>query len=265
MRYKTYTNNGKYFGLGLLVFFVFGGFKTVFLILPLFFSLAPLIIVGFIATNLIRRIGQNRVIEDTLKGASTKRLHFVELSVHLMVHAMRCDGAVDKREIQAIKTFFSDRVHFDASQLIWVDNLIHYANRKHISMHALMEAFNTECTTDEKRLTIELLVAVIASDGKVVDKELELLNQVAQSFEISSATLSQLKTQHFATIQTPYSLLGITEAATPEQIKDAYKTLSKQYHPDKVHHLGAEFKAFAEAKQKEINNAYTALTAKQTE
>ncbi|MGB3225952.1 MAG: DnaJ domain-containing protein, partial [Desulforhopalus sp.] len=36
----------------------------------------------------------------------------------------------------------------------------------------------------------------------------------------------------------------------------AYRTLSMQYHPDKVRHLGDEFRAVAENKMKEINAAY---------
>jgi len=38
-----------------------------------------------------------------------------------------------------------------------------------------------------------------------------------------------------------------------------------QYHPDKVGHLGEEFKKVAEEKMKEINNAYEFLKRKFTQ
>ena len=41
-----------------------------------------------------------------------------------------------------------------------------------------------------------------------------------------------------------------------EEIKKAYRKLSMQYHPDKVRHLGEEFRLVAEEKMKEINQAY---------
>ncbi|MBK8049301.1 MAG: DnaJ domain-containing protein [Anaerolineales bacterium] len=35
--------------------------------------------------------------------------------------------------------------------------------------------------------------------------------------------------------------------------------MAKQYHPDRVTHLGPEFQSLAEEKMKEINAAYQAL------
>jgi DnaJ like chaperone protein len=53
-----------------------------------------------------------------------------------------------------------------------------------------------------------------------------------------------------------YATLGLEKGASKEEIKKAYRTLSMQYHPDKVRHLGDEFRAVAENKMKEINAAY---------
>jgi len=54
----------------------------------------------------------------------------------------------------------------------------------------------------------------------------------------------------------PYEILGIRRDATKEEIKRAYKSLASKYHPDKVNHLGEEFKELAEKKFKEIKEAY---------
>ena len=50
----------------------------------------------------------------------------------------------------------------------------------------------------------------------------------------------------------PFSVLGISQNATEDEIKSAYRKLAKQYHPD-VNGGSAE----AEAKMKEINEAYS--------
>ena len=53
-----------------------------------------------------------------------------------------------------------------------------------------------------------------------------------------------------------YAVLGLEQGADFAEIKKAYRKLSMQYHPDKVGHLGDEFKKVAEEKMKEINVAY---------
>ncbi len=51
-------------------------------------------------------------------------------------------------------------------------------------------------------------------------------------------------------------ILGVTDQDTPATIKAKYRELLAKYHPDKVHHLGREFQDMAEAKTKEITEAY---------
>jgi DnaJ like chaperone protein len=58
------------------------------------------------------------------------------------------------------------------------------------------------------------------------------------------------------TAEQHYATLGLEKGADMEEIKKAYRKLSMQYHPDKVRHLGDEFRAVAEEKMKEINQAY---------
>ena len=52
----------------------------------------------------------------------------------------------------------------------------------------------------------------------------------------------------------PYSVLGVNRNATEEEIKKAYKTLSRRYHPDA--NVNNPNKDQAEAKFKEIQAAY---------
>jgi hypothetical protein len=53
-----------------------------------------------------------------------------------------------------------------------------------------------------------------------------------------------------------FVVLGLSPAASIEDVKDAYKTLIKQNHPDRVHDMAPVFRALAEAETKKINAAY---------
>jgi DnaJ like chaperone protein len=58
----------------------------------------------------------------------------------------------------------------------------------------------------------------------------------------------------------PYSILGIERGVSQEEIKKAYRELANKYHPDKVEHLGDEFKELAEKRFKDIQKAYNELS-----
>jgi len=60
----------------------------------------------------------------------------------------------------------------------------------------------------------------------------------------------------------PYQILEVERGASQEMIKQAYRRLAGKYHPDKVEYLGVEFKALAEKRFKEIQQAYDELKSK---
>ncbi len=57
----------------------------------------------------------------------------------------------------------------------------------------------------------------------------------------------------------PYEILGVERGAPLNEVKAAYRKLAIKYHPDKVNHLGDEFKVLAEKRFKEIQEAYQEL------
>jgi hypothetical protein len=59
------------------------------------------------------------------------------------------------------------------------------------------------------------------------------------------------------------SVLGVTLTASREDIRAAFREQMKKYHPDRVAHLGDEFREIADQKSKAINKAYEILSTYQ--
>jgi DnaJ-domain-containing protein 1 len=57
----------------------------------------------------------------------------------------------------------------------------------------------------------------------------------------------------------PYTVLGVERSASTQNIKKAYRELVNKYHPDKVDHLGDEFKSLAAKRFKQIQQAYQSI------
>ena len=56
----------------------------------------------------------------------------------------------------------------------------------------------------------------------------------------------------------PYSVLGVSQSATDEEVKRAYRELARKYHPD--NYADNPLSDLAQEKMKEINEAYDQVT-----
>ena len=56
----------------------------------------------------------------------------------------------------------------------------------------------------------------------------------------------------------PYSVLGVSQNASDDEVKKAYRELARKYHPDNYHNN--PLADLAEEKMKEINEAYDTIT-----
>jgi len=55
----------------------------------------------------------------------------------------------------------------------------------------------------------------------------------------------------------PYSVLGVSQNASDQEIKKAYRELARKYHPD--NYVNTPLADLAEEKMKEVNEAYEAI------
>jgi DnaJ like chaperone protein len=109
---------------------------------------------------------------------------------------------------------------------------------------------------------LDALWLIAAVDGFHPD-ELVFLDAVAASFGFDPAAAARVRARHIAPAEDdPWSILGVAPGVDAAALKQAYRALVRQYHPDR--HLAdgvpPEFIRVAEARMAAINTAYASLS-----
>ncbi len=114
-------------------------------------------------------------------------------------------------------------------------------------------------------LLIDVLVRVAAADGVISEAEDRLITVAAHIFRIPDALLVSIKRRYGQyggpSASASYAVLGLQPEASEEDIKKAYRKLSREFHPDAIASKGLpeEFTKFAEEKFHKIKDAYDTI------
>lgn len=266
MRYASYGNGRPFVWLFLLMFLFFGGFRVFLLMLGLFFALFPLVFFAIIATIIFKIITKNQVIGGYVSAQPTQRNQFVELLVRLAVHVIQADGRVEAVEIATLKNFCHVQLNFPPSALVWVEDLIRRELERSHPLEELVAELKRIDSPDLGVIVLDVLYQIAHSDFDFHAKEEAILVQIAQLWGLSEEDQRTIKNRYAnkasrqnTSNEDAYQVLGVSPTATQDEIKQAYRRLVKQFHPDVVAHLGDDFKKLAEQKMKAITDAYQRL------
>jgi DnaJ like chaperone protein len=234
-----------------------------------FVFLTFLIIAGFWGFSYFIR----RKIREYEQSQTRAHNTFVYLLVNILVKIAQVDGKVTREESATIRRFFQYDLHYSQSQLLWVKELVKEAMRSTVSLESLLAEFRQQFAYEPRLILLELIYRVAFSNAYVSEQELQLIRNIAGFLEIPEFEQRSFEARYRTGRQAPaasrqreeeryYETLGLKPGADFTEIRAAYRKLSMQYHPDKVGHLGDEFKKVAEDKMKELNVAYEYLKKK---
>jgi DnaJ like chaperone protein len=103
---------------------------------------------------------------------------------------------------------------------------------------------------------MHLLFNISVADGAINALELEAIEKMSGYLGIASSDFISIRNMFVPESDSSYKILEIEKIATDEEVKKAYRRMAMKYHPDKVSHLGEEFRKSAEEKFKKVNEAY---------
>jgi DnaJ like chaperone protein len=200
-------------------------------------------------------------IGGLLQGGSVKPIQPGDALVVLLAfcaEVIKADGVVKGSEIRVVKEFLMR--HFGrerASQAMPVFKAIMDGQ---YDVRAFENSVNNAFDISFKTILIQLLLEIAQADGDFHQKEKAKILSIAEHLGLDPSEIASLIAASPSAQVSDYKVLEVSENASQDDIKKAYRVLIKKYHPDKIAHLGDEFQKEAKLKFERIQEAYDRLT-----
>ena len=103
---------------------------------------------------------------------------------------------------------------------------------------------------------LHFLFGIASADGSVSDSENNVINKISGYMGISDSDFQSIRAMFVSQTDASYKILEIESTSSDDDLKKAYRRMAMKYHPDKVSHLGEDFKKVAHEKFRKVQEAY---------
>ncbi len=183
-----------------------------------------------------------------------------DASVSLLVLAaavMRADKKVKINEMQYVRQFFTANYGdaFANERMPLFEKIV----RQHVPLQEVCTQIRNNTTQAARLQLMHFMFAIAKADGDIVKEELDLIHSASTYLDINRYDYESVKAMFYDDTDKHYKILEVTQDASEDDIKKAYRTMAMKYHPDKVAGLGEEFEKAAKEKFQAINDAFNAI------
>lgn len=210
-------------------------------------------LMGFLVGSVI----DSATVETSTSQPGTVRTTQGDFGMSLLVliaAVMKADGKVVKSELDYVKQFFVRQFGRDTAKqalLILKDILKQDIPVRDVSLQI---ARNMDYSS--RLQLLHLLFNVSLADGRIDPSEIEIIERISGYLGVSTADFLSIKNMFIPETDSSYKILEIDPSTSDDEVKKAYRKMAMKYHPDKVSHLGEDFRKTAEEKFKKVNESY---------
>jgi DnaJ like chaperone protein len=172
----------------------------------------------------------------------------------LIAAVMKADGKVVRSELDYVKRFFVSQFGPDTAQeaLQMLRDLL----KQDIPLRDVCSQIRNNMDYSSRLQLIHILYNISAADSRFEPAETNMIRSIADMLGISATDYESIRNMFIPATDASYRILEVERSATDEELKRAYRKMALKYHPDKVGHLGEDFRKTAEEKFKAVNEAW---------
>ena len=196
-----------------------------------------------------------------IKGA---QMTFFVATFSMLAKLARADGQVTRDEIATIEGFMQNELRLSLQSRQVASRIFETALNAPDSFEDYARQFDAAFHGNPQLLEfmLDFLMRVAMADGHLSREEEKLVRQAATIFGLGEQRFQDIRSRFSGADDSAYRVLGLDPQASDEEVKHRYRTLVKEYHPDRIAAKGLpeEFTRFAQDKFREIQTAYESIT-----
>lgn len=218
----------------------------------------PGAIIGFLLGSFIDSLnksgGSSTIFGDmTRQQVSPADFELNLLSLCSLV--IKADGNVSQREMDYVRQYFVATYGKDKANAIF--RTFNDINKKHqISAQRICTYLNQRTRYEVRLQLLHFLFGIAQADGSISKPEINKIREIAGYLRVAIRDFESIMAMFVKSADNAYKILEIGKTASNDEIKKAYRTMAKKYHPDRVNTENEAIKRGAEEKFKEVQKAY---------
>ncbi len=230
-------------------------------ILGYFFLRFPGAIVGFLLGSFIDSMTSGDSRARTIFSGASERVSPADFELHLLSLCslvIKADGNVSQRELDYVRQYFVGAYGKERANAIF-RTFNEVIKKREISAQNICEFLNQRTRYEVRLQLLHFLFGIAGADGSISPLEIEKIKEIASYLKVGSVDFDSIMAMFVKSADTAYKILEIDRTATDEDVKKAYRTMAKKYHPDRVNTQNEAIKKGAEEKFKEVQKAYETI------
>ena len=212
--------------------------------------------IGSVLEQLFRQDRRNPFASVQSQRMQTNQVQLNLLSLAAIV--IKADGKVDERELRFVRNYFiTNYGEAYASSIFATFNT--EVKKEQQNLNEITRLFVQRAPYETRLQILHFLFAIANSDGHVAEVEVQKILQIANALQLRSMDFESIKAMFVKSADNAYKILEISPSATDVEVKKAYRTMAKKYHPDKLQTDDAALKKGAQEKFQQVQAAYEAI------
>jgi len=220
----------------------------------------PGAILGFVIGSVIDNMNAGKTYNrgGSIFGRTATQNIPAEFELKLLALAsvvIKADGKVDQSELDYVRRYFVQaygKERANTTFRLFNDQI----KKSGVSAVNLAQELKAYLRYESRLQVLHFLFSVAKADGLVSESEVKQLEIIARAFGLNLNDFNSIKAMFFDQPDRAYEILEVPKTATDAEIKKAYRTMVKKYHPDKLQDMDEAYRKGAEEKFRAVQEAY---------